>query len=96
MTRTLSSLAPVAVILGAALTLSACSLLPGGGGSEKLDPEKSPLAEYMDAFYGQQDEDFYAQQAKEVEELVAECMSDQGFEYIPVDQTQYASFDYDY
>ncbi len=96
MTRTLSSVAPVAILLGAALTLSACSLIPGAGGGEKLDPEKSPLAEYMSAFYGEQDEEFYAQQAKEVEELVAECMNDQGFEYIPVDQTQYSSFDYDY
>ncbi len=96
MTRTLSAVAPVAVLLGAALTLSACSLIPGAGGGEKLDPEKSPLSEYMSAFYGEQDDEFYAQQAKEVEELVAECMSDQGFEYIPVDQTQYSSFDYDY
>ena len=79
MTRTFSSVAPVAMIVGVALTLSACSLLPGGGGGEKLDPTKSPLSEYMSAFYGEQDEDFYAQQAKEVEELVAACMSDQGF-----------------
>ena len=83
------------MIVGVALTLSACSLLPGGGGGEKLDPTKSPLSEYMSAFYGEQDEDFYAQQAKEVEELVASCMNDQGFEYIPVDQTQYTSFDWD-
>jgi hypothetical protein len=95
MTRTLSHVVPVAVILSAALTLSACSLLPGGGGSEKLDPMKSPLSEYMSAFYGDQEED-YAKQAQQVEELVAECMSDEGFEYIPVDQTQYSSFDYDY
>jgi len=95
MTRTRSLVAPVAIFLGAALALSACSLLPGGGGGEKLDPEKSPLSEYMSAFYGEQDEEFYAAQAKEVEELVASCMNDQGFEYIPVDQTQYTSFDWD-
>ncbi len=95
MTRTLS-VAPIALLVGAALTLSGCSLLPGGGGTDKLDPEKSPLSEYMSAFYGEQDEEFYAQQAQEVEEMVAACMNDQGFEYIPVDQTQYSSFDYDY
>jgi hypothetical protein len=96
MTRTLSHLAPVAVLIGAALTLSACSLLPGGGGAEKLDPEKSPLSEYMSAFYGEQDDEFYAKQAQQVEEMVAECMKDEGFEYIPVDQTQYGSFDFDW
>lgn len=93
MNRTTSRVAHLAVILGATLTLSACSLFPGGGGGGKLDPEKGPLSEYMAAFYGEQDEKFYAEQAKEVEELVAACMNDQGFEYIPVDQTQYSNFD---
>ena len=89
-----SAIAPIALVLGLGLTLSACSVI--GGGDTKLDPEKSPLAEYMSAFYGSQDEDFYEKQAKEIEELVAECMSDDGWEYIPVDQTQYGSMsDYD-
>jgi hypothetical protein len=95
MTRSLSRVAPLAVILGATLTLSACSLFPGAAGSEKLDPTKGPLSEYMSAFYGEQDEEFYAKQAQEIEELVAACMNEEGFEYIPVDQTQYSS-DFDW
>ena len=85
MPRYSSAIAPVALLLGIGLTLSACSAI---GGETKLDPEKSPLAEYMSAFYGDQDQDFYDKQNKEIEELVAECMSDDGWEYIPVDQTQ--------
>jgi len=92
MTRTPTFVAPLALVIGVTLSLSACSLIPGVGQTE-LDPEKSPLSEYMSAFYGEQDEEFYTKQAQETEELVAVCMNDQGFEYTPVDQTQYSNFD---
>jgi hypothetical protein len=85
MPRYKSLIAPAAIALGAVLALSGCGVI---GGPEKLDPEKSPLAEYMSAFYGSQDQEFYNKQAVEVEKLVAECMADEGFEYIPVDQSQ--------
>jgi hypothetical protein len=88
MPRRPSAIAPIALVLGIGLTLSACSAI---GGAPELDPEKSPLAEYMSAFYGEQDQDFYDEQAKKTEELVAECMNDDGWEYLPVDQTQYSS-----
>ena len=88
-----SAIAPIALVLGIGLTLSACSVI--GGGSTELDPEKSPLSEYMSAFYGNQDQDYYDEQNKKTEELVAECMNDDGWEYIPVDQTQFGSVDYD-
>jgi len=94
MPRYSTFLAPVALVLGVGLTLSACSAI--GGGTTELDPEKSPLSEYMSAFYGEQDEEFYAAQAEETEELVAECMSEDGWEYIPVDQTQYSGSDFDW
>jgi hypothetical protein len=68
------------------LLLAGCA---GGTGGEELDPEKSPLTEYFSALYGDQDEDAWAKQQEEVEELVAACMTDEGFEYIPVDQDQY-------
>ena len=93
MPRYSTFIAPVALMLGVGLTLSACSII--GGGAEKLDPEKSPLAEYMSAFYGSQDQDFYNEQNKQIEELVAACMNDDGWEYLPVDQTQFGNFDYD-
>ncbi len=77
----------VALVLGAALTLSACSGGPGGGG-EKLTWEDSPLQEYLGVVYGDYDEDDFAKQQQETEELVAQCMSEEGFDYIPVDQSQ--------
>lgn len=77
------SAAAAALLIG----LTGCSA-GGDGGGEKLDPTETPLTEYMSAIYGDFDEDEYAAQSKEVEELVAACMSDEGFEYVPVDQTQ--------
>ena len=77
----------VALVIGAALTLSACSGGPGGGG-EKLTWEDSPLQEYLGAVYGSYDEDDFTKQQQETEELVAQCMSEEGFDYIPVDQSQ--------
>jgi len=76
-------------LLSAALLLAGCA---GGSDAPKLDAEKSPLSEYWSALYGDYDEDTYAAQSKEQEELIAACMADEGFEYIPVDQTQYAGF----
>ena len=79
-------------LFSAALLLAGCA---GGTAAPKLDPEKSPLTEYWSALYGGFDEESYAAQSKEQEELVAACMADEGFEYIPVDQSQYMSFDDD-
>ena len=70
------------------LLLAGCA---GPTGGDKLDAEKSPLSEYFSALYGDQDEDAWAKQQEEVEELVAACMSDEGFEYIPVPQGQFTS-----
>jgi len=81
------------LVIGVAVLLLAGCTAPTGG--EKLDPEKSPLSEYMGALYGDQDEDAWAEQQEEVEELVAACMTDEGFEYIPVDQSQYSFTDED-
>ena len=77
--------------LGAAalvLTLSACS---GGGGTKPGEPEPSetpepgPLDAYFSQMYGDQSqEDANAQQMRS-EEIIAECMNEQGFEYTPVD-----------
>jgi len=87
-----------ATLLKTAGIAAAIALLAGCAGATdapKLDPEKSPLTEYWSALYGDFDEDDYAAQSKEQEELIAACMSDEGFEYIPVDQSQYMSFDGD-
>jgi len=87
---------PIIVALGlaATLALSACSF-GGDGGAAELDPNKSPMTEYYEAMYGGYDEKEAAAQQKKVEELVAVCMADEGFDYKPVDQTQYTSFSSD-
>ncbi|MGV8883676.1 MAG: hypothetical protein ACOH19_16130 [Rhodoglobus sp.] len=84
MSRALIGVATATILLA---SLTACSAGADGGGG-KLDPAKSPLSTYFDAIYGGTDEDTYAAQQVQVEEMVAACMSDEGFEYIPVDQTQ--------
>ena len=89
---------PGAILLKSVALAAAVALLAGCAGTAdapKLDREKSPLTEYWSALYGDFDEDDYAAQSKEQEELIASCMSDEGFEYIPVDQTQYMSFEGD-
>ncbi|MGL4339061.1 MAG: hypothetical protein ACRCSP_01360 [Rhodoglobus sp.] len=68
-----------------ALALVGCSA--GGGSGEKLDANKSPLAEYISALYGDfLDEEKQKEQQKKIEEKVAGCMADQGFDYIPAPQ----------
>lgn len=77
-----------------AVLLAGCA---AGPSEEKLNPEESPLSEYFNAFYGQgDDEEEAARMQMEVEELVAACMADEGFDYVPVDQSQYMGVEYDY
>jgi len=67
------------VILAIAL-LAGCAATPD---APALDPEDSPLSEYLGVLYG--DADGSDAESKEQEELIAACMSAEGFEYIPVD-----------
>ena len=64
------------------LALAACS-----GSSEPTDEETpvGALDAYFEQIYGDYDEDSANAQMMEVEEIVAACMSEQGFEYTPVD-----------
>jgi hypothetical protein len=81
----------IVLAVAASLALSACSG-GGGGGGDKLDANKTPLTEYYEAMYGGYDEKEQIAKQKESEELVAVCMSKEGFEYTPVDQSQYMQF----
>lgn len=81
-------LAPLALIVGVGLALTGCSEPV----EAKLDPVDSPLAEFLGGGFGVQSAETQVEQAREVEELVAACMAEQGFEYIPVDQSQYTAF----
>jgi len=78
-TRTFAAAAGTALVL----TLTAC----GGGTAEPTDDETplGPLDTYFEQMYGDYDEDSANAQMAEVEEIVAECMAEQGFEYTPVD-----------
>lgn len=88
MSRTPLVAAP-AVVLATALALSGCGLLPGG--DAELTYEDSPLSAYFNS-QGDMSEDemqaHFVEQQTKVEELVAACMAEEGFEYIPVDQSQ--------
>ena len=70
------------------LALAGCS---SSGDTKTLDPMESPLQEYMSAIYPDMDDDDFAKQQQESEELVAACMTAEGFEYTPVDQSQWSS-----
>jgi len=81
----------IVLAVAATLALSACSG-GGGGGGDKLDANKTPLTEYYEAIYGGYDEKEQIAKQKKAEELMAACMAKEGFEYTPVDNSQYMSF----
>lgn len=70
-----------AVIATAALLLTACS----GGDSSKKTPEEGPLSKYMSALWDGEEftQEKLDKQQLETEELVAACMTKEGFEYTP-------------
>lgn len=79
-----SLLGAIVVVAGVSLALTACT----GGGDDANEQEQSPLEKYLSAIWGgnlsqEEQEAQWAEQQKKVEELVAECMTEQGFEYIP-------------
>ncbi len=70
--------------VAAALLLAGCS----GSGPDGSDSEDSPLGVYLNAMYGgdlseEEQQARYTDDQKKREELVATCMTEQGFEYIP-------------
>jgi len=80
------------IAITATATLAACSGGGSGGGGE-LTYEDSPLSKYLEAANGGAwDEERAIAQQQQVEELVAACMADEGFEYLPVDHSQNMSF----
>ncbi|GAA3599710.1 hypothetical protein GCM10022198_25020 [Klugiella xanthotipulae] len=70
------------IATAALLFLSGCA---SDTPAEPLDPEKSPLMSISNALYGAYDEKEWVEKTKQQEELIAECMSEAGFEYTPVD-----------
>jgi hypothetical protein len=84
--RTRRLTATLAAFGTAAVVLAGCSSSP-----EKADADaerQSPLGVYFDALYGgdlspEEQEAQSAEQNRQVEEQVADCMQDEGFEYVP-------------
>lgn len=71
-----------ALAIASALLLAGCS---GGGDAKQSEPEEGPLAKYMAPLY---DGEEYTQEKmdadnKKIEDLVAKCMTKEGFEYTP-------------
>jgi len=78
------------------LTLAGCA----SGGEDDADQadapagpefEPGPLDEYFEKAYGEYDEDQAARDMRRVEEVVAACMAEEGFEYTPMDTSQTTS-----
>lgn len=73
-----------AVAIGSVLLLTGCS---GGGegptGGTSLNPTDSPLSAYFEKIGGNPEEQ--SAKAARSEEIVAQCMQEQGFEYTPAD-----------
>lgn len=81
------STGPLAAVAAAALALSlaGCSGVPG---DEGLSYEDSPLNEYLSAAWGgdlspEEQQKQFEDQQRQQEELMAECMAEEGFEYEP-------------
>ncbi|WP_250443215.1 hypothetical protein [Actinotalea sp. C106] len=74
---------------GLVLTLAACS---GGDSESSSAPEPGPLEVYFEDLYSDWDSDEGQAQMMRAEEIAAECMAEQGFEYIPQDTSGGASY----
>lgn len=85
--RTTATTAAVGVL---ALLLTACGGDAGTDGEKEDEGDAAPfgsgpLDAYFERIYGGMDENAWEDQQREVEALMAECMAEQGFEYVPVD-----------
>lgn len=80
--RTLGLAATLAVAAATATALSGCS---GAAAPAKLSPTDSPLFAIVGPLAGLGDDKALRTKQRTVEELTAECMSKEGFEYTPTD-----------
>lgn len=72
-----------ALLLVSTLALAAC----GGEDEATGSATEGPLSEFFADVYGDWDEEKAQAEQMEIEEAVARCMVEQGFEYQPVDQS---------
>lgn len=102
MSTTLRRTAAAASALVLAATLAACTSGDGNGTSSgELTWEDSPLAKYWEVFdvmgdmTQEEQQAFYDERMRNEQELVAQCMADQGFDYNPENQNGGVSFSSD-
>lgn len=80
------STGPLAVLAASALALTLAGCSANGGG--ELSYEDSPLNEYLSASYGgdlspEEQQKKFDEQQRQQEDLMAQCMAEEGFEYQP-------------
>ncbi|SCX41046.1 hypothetical protein SAMN03159343_1083 [Klenkia marina] len=85
--RTRRLTATLAAFGTAAVVLAGCSSSPEKGDDAAAEQE-SPLSEYLSAVWGgdlspEEQQAQYDEQNRQIEETVADCMVEQGFEYVP-------------
>lgn len=78
--------ASVGALAGAvALLLAGCTAGDADGGTAPSDAETGPLTAFFERVGTSMDSEDGKAQQRRVEELVAECMAEEGFEYTPVE-----------
>ncbi len=78
--------AALSALAATAVVLAGCSSSPAADEAQAERP--SPLGQYLDAVYGgdlspEEQQSQFEDQNRRVEEVVASCMQDEGFEYVP-------------
>ncbi len=82
----------VALVAAATIALTGCGGNGTNGGDGKLTWEDSPLQKYLAVVFNgglspdatpEEQQAYWAEQQRKTEELVAKCMTEQGFEYVP-------------
>ncbi|MFV0434866.1 MAG: hypothetical protein ACK5LO_12890 [Leucobacter sp.] len=84
------SAATISLLAVAALALTGCSQAPDTEKDGAKKTPQGPLEKYMSALWNEDDytQERMDEQQKQMEELVAECMTKEGFEYKPNVQSQ--------
>lgn len=87
-----TALSMFAILAVGAVALAGCAKDSGQSGATADPVEEGPLDKYWSAIYGGEEwtEEQYQDQDRKREELIARCMADEGFEYIPADSTSYS------
>ncbi|WP_374010250.1 hypothetical protein [Leifsonia sp. LS-T14] len=80
-TRILVTAVTLAVAAGAGLTGCTAS-----GSAAALSPKDSPLVKMLGSAFGADNSEALREQERTVQKLVAQCMTDEGFEYTPNDR----------